>query len=113
MRWLAPVVIVALVAIRPTPAHALRATEHATLGSPRAPATVGLRRALDERGAASERRADRAQVFVVPPIAVVHGIRRLARIEREPIAGPRLRPVSIDESARGPPPLVVPSHPHR
>lgn len=113
MRWLASVVIVALVAIRPTPAHAARATDHAALRSPRAPATTGLRRALDERGAVSERRADRAQVFVVPPIVVIHGIRRLAYIECAPIAGPCLQAVSIDESARGPPLLLVPSHPHR
>jgi hypothetical protein len=109
MRWFAPIVIVALVATGAMPhAHAARTSEHRSSITPsRSPATLVSRHAVVGRGAASDRRSDHGEVFIVSRTALPPAIRTLSLLVPPAIAACRTTPASVDEVARGPPSLVV------
>ncbi|MGE0398514.1 MAG: hypothetical protein AB7T06_17540 [Kofleriaceae bacterium] len=125
MRWFAPIVIVAVVAAGATrPADAMRARDRASMSASTSnalatkatrvatwPAKLAPRRAPMGRTAASDRRSDLDEVFVVPRVIELVAIPVLSRIALPVPIARRATLVVVDEVARGPPSRVVLFHP--
>lgn len=113
MRWFAPIVILALVATGTTPsAHATRTSEHhSSVTTSQGPVKLVPRRAFAGRGAATDRRTDTDEVFLVPRTVEILAIPSLSLIAVSVVLVPRICRALIDEVARGPPPRVVLPHP--
>lgn len=115
MRWFAPVVIVALVVMGATPpAQATRTSEHrSSVNAAQGPVKLVPRRAVIERGAASDRRTDSDEVFLVPRTVEIVAIPSLSLLPVPAILVPRITAALVEQIARGPPSPVVLSHPQR